>query len=342
MNRTNRQRRAKSKNWPKISLAFLLAIGLSTVLQPLAHADAKKKLQAEIPKLDGESKTTTLKGGVTELQLESDLRKLGITLENHKPGLLPATVSNVFADSLAAFGNIEKGDVILKLEADKNASYVTIQRNGKSYRAVLSASQPNFFPMSSTPTNGILPTGGLIANNWNPSRQGSCRCSVPPTGPQELANGTVRLQLRSGAIGGNPVTVNMAGATSIYVSKKMSTPLDLASPIQTGDPQQSFCDGGFIPQGKVWTITEIKYSAIVKGDFNGHGEFKLMAGGKEIYNTGQIYPLRPADGSRNSSLPPIAGDWHGQIEIRSGEEDSVCATVANSCQCEVILIGDLF
>ncbi len=152
------------------ALAYLKTTALIMLgilfLQSSAFALPAKKLIPEKPRMDGQKTGTNLRGGVSEsveeTKLELDLRDLGITLA-HRTVTLPARVAKVDPGSKADTGNIQKDDLITKLEADQQARYVTLERDGKIYRAVITKSGAPLQPLP--PPQPILIERSLSAES---------------------------------------------------------------------------------------------------------------------------------------------------------------------------------
>lgn len=300
----------------------ILALIVAIVFQlPTFGNQPQLKLRPEIPISDKQSATKLLHGTVTEAQLESDLSDLGITLDKHLPGVfLPAKVSNVAPGSLALQSNIKDGDLVTKLERDKTATYVFIERSGKTYRAVISKSPPKL----------LEPKADNVAFNKTQTqavRSGGSVSSNDSSGP-EMTSGRVRLQIRGGAGGGNPRQLFMNGAKSIYIHTLQQTPINTSGPVSISEKAVAFFQGGFVPTGKIWVLHKIRYSGSAWGDYNGHGEFIVSAGGTEIVH-------------KRNDQNPISGTWTGEITIQPGQEKTVYAEIANSSACDVILEGEL-
>jgi hypothetical protein len=144
----------------------------------------------------------------------------------------------------------------------------------------------------------------------------------------ELKRGSVLLQLRAGAGGGNPNQIFMHGKKSIYVNEVVDAPLDLSGDIDINEGSRAYFEGGYVPRGKVLVVTRAEYWGTAKGDSNGHGEFKLLVAGKEIV------------GVRNQDKVDRM-TWKGRLTIRSGDENTVYLEIANSSRGTVRIKGYL-
>jgi RNA polymerase sigma-70 factor (ECF subfamily) len=147
--------------------------------------------------------------------------------------------------------------------------------------------------------------------------------------PLELVGETPRvvLQLRSGAIGGNPVKLQMGGATT-YVDDVLDTPLDLTKFIDSHDPQQAYFEGGYVPLGATFVVTSARYRGQALGDSNGRGELRVVLAGDALF-------------SENHTPEWIDATWKGRAEIEPGEEGETYLQVRNSSQGELVLEGEL-
>ncbi|GEM_PF-5325468 len=145
---------------------------------------------------------------------------------------------------------------------------------------------------------------------------------------RELTGGRVRIQLRAGAVGGNPVRAYMDGTVDACVDEASATALDLAGEVDIDEPARAHVEGGYVPRGKVWIIRAIDVEGTNVGDSNGGGEFVVSIGGKEI--------LR-----REEGCGPFKDAWKGRIVVRPQGEHAVYAEVTNSSWCDVQFRGAL-
>lgn len=148
---------------------------------------------------------------------------------------------------------------------------------------------------------------------------------APGTG---LRTGRVRIQLRSGAIGGNPVRAHMNGEVSGHIDAAGAAPLDMTGKVGSEEPQQAHVDGGTIPAGKVWILRRVRYSGLCGSDSNGDGPFVVTVAGKELAR------VEPGTGGFQS-------EWKGRIVLRPGAEDGVRVEISNSSRCEAVFEGAL-
>ena len=137
----------------------------------------------------------------------------------------------------------------------------------------------------------------------------------------------VLLQIRSGAGGGNPNRIDMAGRTSVYVDKSMKSEIVFNPSVDIDEPSQAFFRGGFIPQDKIFVVKKVEFVGVAKGDSNGHGEFKVKLGRQEI---AKLYDDPKA----------ATNVWHGEFEVSPGQEDSVMIEVANSSAGQAKFTGE--
>jgi RNA polymerase sigma-70 factor (ECF subfamily) len=147
--------------------------------------------------------------------------------------------------------------------------------------------------------------------------------------PLDLVDGPSRvvLQLRSGAVGGNPVKLNMGGAAT-YVDEVLDAPLDLSKFIDSRDPQHAYFEGGYVPQGATFVVTSARYRGQALGDSNGGGELRVVLAGEALF-------------SSKHTPEWIDATWEGRAEIEPGEEGETYLQVRNSSQGELVLEGEL-
>lgn len=144
----------------------------------------------------------------------------------------------------------------------------------------------------------------------------------------ELQRGLVVLQLRTGAVGGNPCRIFMHGRKSNHVDEVTASPLNLEGEINTSEAARAYFQGGYIPRGKVFIIKWAEYWGTAQGDSNGHGEFKLVLGDKEI------------EGVRDQEKVART-TWKGTLAVKAGDEAKVYLEVANSSRGMVRIKGYL-
>lgn len=136
------------------------------------------------------------------------------------------------------------------------------------------------------------------------------------------------LQLRSGAGGGNPNRIDLAGRKSMYVDRYATEPLSFATSPTMSERAVAYVEGGLIPRGKLFVVTSIDYAGSAEGDSNGHGELIVSVKGTTIVSV-------------RDQPDPVRGTWSGRIEIGPGEESTVFAEIANSSTADVRLRGEL-
>lgn len=143
----------------------------------------------------------------------------------------------------------------------------------------------------------------------------------------ELAAPLVILQVRSGAGGGNPNTVDMAGVTSGYVDLRTRSPIAWSPSVDMDEESRAYVDGGTVPQGRRFVVTRVSWRGVAAGDSNGHGEFVVQVGGQTL--------------AQRSDDPAVTtGSWSGRVVILRGRESTVNAEVANSSHVEVRIEGE--
>lgn len=143
---------------------------------------------------------------------------------------------------------------------------------------------------------------------------------------KELAHPRAVLQAHAGAGGGNPNRVDLPGKTSIYVDRVESAPLDFAVPPDSRDDSRVYFEGGEIPDGKVFVVTNASWRGSSVGDSNGRGGLKLVVAGDVLIEEG-------------TSETPHAGSWSGALRILPGEESRTYLEIANTSSGDVVLTG---
>jgi hypothetical protein len=146
-------------------------------------------------------------------------------------------------------------------------------------------------------------------------------------GLRSMTEPRVVLQLRSGAVGGNPLTIDLAGSLT-RVDARSRTPLDVTSPVTIDERPISFSTGGFVPEGRRFIVTRAAWCGSAAGDSNGDGELVVQIGDLELH--------------RASDRPDfVRGEWTGRVAIAPGDEQRVFLGIRNSSAGELVLEGEL-
>ncbi len=145
---------------------------------------------------------------------------------------------------------------------------------------------------------------------------------------KRIENGTVHVQMRGGAGGGNPNEVFLDGSKNAYVDEIVATPIDLSGAIADHERHRAFVDGGVIPRDKLWRVTCVRYNATTDGDFNGPGGFRVEIGGTTIVEAA-------------TSITPTQGVWNGEIVLKPGDESKSFVEILNSSRCDVTIEGEM-
>lgn len=174
-----------------------------------------------------------------------------------------------------------------------------------------------------------MEAGRWIVFRWERLADPSKVWDIERRADRLLRSGDVHLQLRCGAVGGNPVRIFSSGKYDACVDRIDADELDMGGPIDIHERSRGHCrGGGYVPDGKVWVVREIRYSGLVGSDSNGHGSFVLQVGGTRIAR-------------RESGSGAFRDSWRGRIEVRPGEEDGVFVEISNSSRCDVEFRGEL-
>ncbi len=157
-----------------------------------------------------------------------------------------------------------------------------------------------------------------------------------------------RLQLRGGAGGGNPNRAFLDGTTNAYVDWVAPDLIDMDGPVSSWEDCRAYVEGGYVPEGKVFVVNSVRYTARADGDSNGPGRFRLVVGGYEVVvlekrrKKGQI--TYRTIGGESATLPatdiPLSRTLSCRVSIRPGQEKTVYAEIANSSLCDVVLEGE--
>lgn len=144
--------------------------------------------------------------------------------------------------------------------------------------------------------------------------------------PNALAEPRAVLQLRSGAIGGNPVRVSLGGDHR-FVNELTPSPLDVLRAVDSREPQLAHHAGGFVPADTRWAVTSARFRGQASGDTNGRGALRVVVGGEKLLE-------------RNGAAEWLEQTWSGRIEIAPGTEGATYIEVSNSSALELVLEGE--
>jgi hypothetical protein len=141
-----------------------------------------------------------------------------------------------------------------------------------------------------------------------------------------MKSARVVLQVRCGAMGGNPGRIDMAGSPMAYIDRVQFAPLDLVTPPSIEDHALAYFEGGHVPDDQKFVVTRVTWRGLAMGDSNGHGYLRVVLGGKKLVDAPQSPDL-------------IDGSWAGRVEIRTGEESATYLEISNSSRGEAIFEG---
>jgi len=142
-----------------------------------------------------------------------------------------------------------------------------------------------------------------------------------------MKSGDIRIQIRAGHGGGNPVQVHADGSHTAYLEQMLDKPLDVDRELDSRERNTAFVQGGLIPLGKVWILRR----AQIKATVHAQGEFRLSAKGQTL-----------ASRDRGAGGGVVDESWKGRIVFRPGEERSLFAVVAYFSRCDLTLSGVLW
>lgn len=152
----------------------------------------------------------------------------------------------------------------------------------------------------------------------------------PP--PPPLREPYARLQARKGASGGGRYRVKLDGAVDPWSDEDLdrfdalaAAPLDLHAPLDASDRGTAYCEGGLVPEGQIFVVTQVDYWGFARGDSHGPGVFAIVVGGERIVE--------------QQNAGPRSGSWRGRIEIPPYLERSTYLEVDDSSAGEAILRG---
>lgn len=138
---------------------------------------------------------------------------------------------------------------------------------------------------------------------------------------RHLKSGQVRIQIRAGHAGKDPMRLHMDGARGAHLEQVKDKPLDMEAKPGNHDSEGYF-QGGLIPMGKVWIVRR----AQVKATCHEEGTFQLSAKGHIV-------------SSSKHEAQILKDTWTGRIVVRPGEERLVFAEVSYFTRCDVTISG---
>ena len=136
------------------------------------------------------------------------------------------------------------------------------------------------------------------------------------------------LQIRTGAQGGNPSSINLRRKVNGYRMQELNTELDFRTPPSDVDEPASYSNGGYIPDGKALVVSAIDVFADARGDSDGHGAAILTVNNQKLF---KIY----------NKSGPFRQWFEGILVLESGDEPMVKIAVANSSAMDVRFKGKL-
>ena len=136
------------------------------------------------------------------------------------------------------------------------------------------------------------------------------------------------LQIRTGAQGGNPSTINLRREVNGYEMRELDTEVDFRTPPSGRDQPASYSNGGYIPDGKALVVSAIDVFADARGDSNGHGAAVLTVNNQQLF---EIY----------NKSGPFRQWFEGVLVLESGDEPMAKILVANSSAMDVRFKGKL-
>lgn len=144
--------------------------------------------------------------------------------------------------------------------------------------------------------------------------------------PNALSAPRAVLQLRSGAIGGNPVRISLRGDHA-YVDELTTTPLDIRRAVDWNEPQLAYNQGGCVPADTRFVVTSARFRGQSSGDSKGSGALRVVIGDEELL-------------ARKGSSEWLEQTWSGRIEIAPGREGATYIEVSDSSALELVLEGE--
>lgn len=136
------------------------------------------------------------------------------------------------------------------------------------------------------------------------------------------------LQLRGGAIGGNPVQVFLTGGTNAYARTRSGEPLDMGAAVEREEPFLYWTDSLRVPAGHTFLLRRAQWRGRAVGDGNGSGPVEVRVGRSFLLE-------------RDPAPDAFEGRWQGELRVPHGFEHTVSLTLSNSSCAEVAFEGVL-
>lgn len=165
----------------------------------------------------------------------------------------------------------------------------------------------------------------------------------------DLGSGAIRLEVRSASGGGNPHGVFLDGTATTSVDSIGRTP---APPLELAPAQQkahrdstAFCDGGLVPEGHVFVVESIEWTATLEAGGKGPLSFEFWLGPYRVAirdeDDGEGRRHTIDGGARSESGPSSMGKFTGTVVIRPGEETRVAAIARHGTIARATVTGRL-
>ena len=138
------------------------------------------------------------------------------------------------------------------------------------------------------------------------------------------------IQIRTGAQGGNPSRMDIAGRTDLLEPEdRKDAPLDFKSPPNIENEPEYYFRGGVVPEGKVFLIYGIEVYGESPGDSNGPGGVIVSIGDRILTSL--------EDGEQE----PTQVSYKGLFKLRPNQEHLINVELTNSSAVDVRFRGRL-
>lgn len=172
-------------------------------------------------------------------------------------------------------------------------------------------------------TQGSIPNervDGRLLSEWLELYRESRPAAIQP-----LDEPRVQLQLRSGAVGGNPIRLFLGGE-AYRVDRTAGAPIDLLEEIPMSLDPTSYYVGGPLREDVDFIVESVTYDGFAFGDTNGRGRLRVVLDGEPIVNA-------------TSGKERIQGRWEGEVRLSPGDEAETYLEISNSSVADVVIKG---
>ncbi|MEM7202075.1 MAG: hypothetical protein AAF628_17540 [Planctomycetota bacterium] len=152
---------------------------------------------------------------------------------------------------------------------------------------------------------------------------------VAAAGRRELSGPLVHVQLRAGTrSNGNPNRVFLDGSKNAYLDRIAGAPIPFAVPVTAGEEGVAWLDGGLVPEGQTWVVTQVEGRVFSAHTTPGSRHFAVQLLDQTVLQR---------DGDDAGGTTHVR--WTGEVAIHRGDEARCFVEVAGTTACDVWIRG---